>query len=269
VTLIPAAAFGLMYDLLHLFQPRSYETVIIEPVWQLEAAIFGWIGGDGYPLGLLDMFREYNWWPIDAIGGVVYSVHLVPAFVFGVGVWWLAHREVDEQQRHRVAQFWWGFLLLHVLAFAAHVLMPVAPPWYVLMHGFMPPTEPVVGNPAGLARVDALLGYGHFEGVYRNGKYVFGALPSLHVGVPAWVALRTESRWKKTGMWALTALMAFYAVYFAHHYVLDLVAGLGFALFVHVLIEQTPIRSVPGFLDFHLRDAFGMVPLQSEEVGDG
>ncbi len=260
VTLIPAAAFGLIYDMLQLFQARSYETVVIEPIWRVEAALFGWLGGASYPLGPLDVFREHNWSLVDAFGGVVYSIHMLPAFVFGLGVWWYAHRDRDEALRRRVARFWWGFLLLHVLAFSAHVLMPVAPPWYVSSHGFLAPTEPVVGNPAGLARVDALLGYGHFEGVYSNGKYVFGALPSLHVAVPTWVALRCERLWCKAGVWALTALMAFFAVYFAHHYIIDLAAGLGLAVLVHALISHTPVRSVPVLLDFHLRDAFGLAP---------
>jgi hypothetical protein len=219
--------------------------------------LFGWIGGASHPLGPVDIFREHNWDAVDAVGALVYSIHLVPAFVFGVFVWWCAHRERDAAKFDRLSRFWWGFLLLNLLAFAVHIVVPVAPPWYIIEHGFVPPTEPLVGNPGGLARVDVLLGYGHFEGVYANAKYVFGALPSLHVAVPAWVALRTDGRWRGAGMWLFTAVMAFYAVYFAHHYIVDLVAGVGMAIFVHAMLESTRAGDVAVWLGRELRRTLG------------
>ena len=257
VTLIPAAIFGLIYDMLHLFQARSYRAVVIEPVWQLEAWLFGWIGRESFPLGPVDVFREHNWAAVDAFGGVIYSIHLVPAFAFGLGLWWLAYRRGDVREGRRLSLFWWGFLALNLLAFCVHVLMPVAPPWYVLEHGFVRPSEAIMGNPAGLARVDALLGCGHFEGVYDRAAYDFGALPSLHVGVPAWVALRTEGKWRAIGMWLFTGVMAFYAVYFAHHYIVDLVAGAAFAGLVHVAIERTRLGDVVLAVDNRLHGILG------------
>jgi len=71
----------------------------------------------------------------------------------------------------------------------------------------------------GTARFDAL--------IYERNPQVFGAMPSLHVAYPLLVVFYT---WPRGWKWRVPALcffvmVSFAAVYLAHHYILDVLAG--------------------------------------------
>jgi membrane-associated phospholipid phosphatase len=87
-------------------------------------------------------------------------------------------------------------------------------------------------SPAGLARMDALLGVPLAASFYSQSANVFGAMPSLHCAyatLVAWMVfpLRGALRWATL---AFALSMVFSAVYLRHHYILDVLAGIVLAI---------------------------------------
>jgi membrane-associated phospholipid phosphatase len=76
--------------------------------------------------------------------------------------------------------------------------------------------------------VDALLGMSYFAHFYARAASVFGALPSMHCAYPLLgllTAWRGAGRKERALHVAYAVWMACSAVYLAHHWVIDVVAG--------------------------------------------
>jgi membrane-associated phospholipid phosphatase len=87
-------------------------------------------------------------------------------------------------------------------------------------------------NPAGLLRVDAMLGTTYFRDLYTRGATVFGALPSLHAAYPFFGLLATFRRAgpaSRAIQIAYAFWMAFAAVYLNHHWLIDVLLGIVYA----------------------------------------
>ncbi|MFU8802176.1 MAG: phosphatase PAP2 family protein [Bradymonadaceae bacterium] len=245
IVFLPLILFAWFYDLLRIFSDRANEIVTIAEIRELELAIFGWLE-NGERVGPVEFFLEHHHPLLDLIGAPVYASHVATIIFFGVILWWRSRKAESEEDESRLARFLWGFLFLNLLGFCVQVLYPVAPPWYVELYGYAMPENGISGNPAGLARVDDLIGIDYFQGVYEQAAYVFGALPSLHVAYPVWLALHVRRPLGKA-LCAIYALaMAFFAVYFIHHYVVDLVAGAALSILVYALFARTPLGTMPG-----------------------
>src|SRR6185369_12672058 len=131
----------------------------------------------------------------------------------------------------RLSRLMWTYMLAHFAGFATWVLYPAAPPWYVEIHGLGPALPDALSNAAGLARLDQILGVHLVQGLYGRSANVFGAMPSLHLAAPTvflCIAAGMGRAWF-TGASLFAAIMAFGAVYFRHHYILDVAAGAGYA----------------------------------------
>ncbi len=171
--------------------------------------------------------RTYAW--LDLICGVAYLAY-VPVFL--AAVWWWRRAGAP------VERVMWVFFWVNVLGFAGYVIYPAAPPWYVELYGLGPAQLDAAPAAAGAARFDALIGRPIFANYYAQSSNVFGAMPSLHAGVPFLAllyALRLRSLRVLTGV--LAATTAFAAVYLNHHYVLDVLAGQALALTVFAVAE--------------------------------
>ena len=136
------------------------------------------------------------------------------------------------RDRARFNAFCWAFFVAVLSGALIYMVLPVAPPWYILQHGLGPADPHAMSSAAGCARFDAYFGIHYFEGFYARNPSVFGAMPSLHVTYPLLVTLFT---WHRGWRWrlptlAFTLLVSFAAVYLAHHYVLDVLAGAAVAV---------------------------------------
>ncbi len=102
-------------------------------------------------------------------------------------------------------------------------------------YGLGPAILSAAPEAAGAARFDALLGVRWFAGYYGRNANVFGAIPSLHVGQTFLAVLYAwqfrSLRGFTTGFWLL---VFFASVYLNHHYVIDGLVGMVFALGVWV-----------------------------------
>ncbi|MFW5967180.1 MAG: phosphatase PAP2 family protein, partial [Persicimonas sp.] len=174
--------------------------------------------------------------------GLLYSTHVPAAVLFGIYLWWRCRRDTSSDGDRRVHPFMWGYLLMNLIGFVIWVCMPVAPPWYVEKYGLSAPSGPVLGDPAALERVDLLLGYAHFQSIYEQATYVFGAFPSMHVAPGVWVALWARRPSLRVIAVLYACLMSFFAVYLTHHYIVDVLAGALLAAAVYWLMSRTRAR---------------------------
>lgn len=139
-------------------------------------------------------------------------------------LWMASKGRVD-----RALRMGWGFLTVNLVGFVIYYVHPAAPPWYAIYHGFEPDfTTP--GSCAGLARFDELTGIPFYHAFYDKNANVFAAMPSLHAAyifIATLYAMRYRAnRWVLVIFWIITLGTWFAAVYSAHHYILDVLAGI-------------------------------------------
>jgi membrane-associated phospholipid phosphatase len=126
-----------------------------------------------------------------------------------------------------------GFLYVNLVGWTIWLLYPAAPPWYVDLYGTGPAELDVASNPAGLSRLDELVGLPIAAAVYSKSANVFGAMPSLHVAYACFLALVSFGFAGGVRIAAVlfAVITAFAALYLRHHYVLDVLAGAALAVF--------------------------------------
>jgi membrane-associated phospholipid phosphatase len=119
------------------------------------------------------------------------------------------------------------FGYLNIIGVAIQLIIPCSPPWYENLYGLAPANYSMQGSPAGLARIDQLLGFDMYTTNFTASPLVFGAFPSLHSGNAVLEALFMSHVFPKLrplvfcyAMWMWWATM-----YLSHHYAVDLVAG--------------------------------------------
>lgn len=116
---------------------------------------------------------------------------------------------------------------ISMIAVFIQLAFPCSPPWYENLYGLAPADYSMQGNPAGLARIDKLLGIDLYTSGFKQSPVVFGAFPSLHAADSTLAALfmshvfpRLKPLWVTYTLWMWWATM-----YLSHHYAVDLVCG--------------------------------------------
>jgi hypothetical protein len=169
---------------------------------------------------------------IDLATTFLYVAHfglpLVVAFAF-----WVAERRLFYR-------FLMALMLMSFAAFLCYLLLPVAPPRFAGSFG-----EALAVRDIARETFEQL----HFAPVTTwlygsiSGNPV-AAMPSLHSAYPLLAFLFVRHRWPRVS-WLLLAWSAaiwFAVVYLAHHYVIDVVAGMAFALGAYWAL-QSPMLS--------------------------
>jgi hypothetical protein len=183
-----------------------------------------------------DLFREHHWPALDIGLTLIYLGYQVPTVTYTL--------LLLRYDRRRMNMLLIAFCLTHVAGFATYVLYPAAPPWYVERYGAQAAAKfDVGGDPAGMARFDELLDVRWAHGFYAASSNVFGAVPSLHCALATLFPLVTWGMGKRWFVPALLNLAAisFGAVYFRHHYILDVLVGMFYAV-VAVAIAAWLVR---------------------------
>ncbi|KAK7755434.1 Phosphatidylinositol:ceramide phosphoinositol transferase (IPC synthase) [Diatrype stigma] len=125
-----------------------------------------------------------------------------------------------------------SFGWMSIAGVALQLLFPCTPPWYEKVHGLAEPAAyGMAGSPAGLARIDALLGLDLYTTSFTTAPVPFGAFPSLHAADAALEAMFLGHCFPR-----LRGFCAFYVawlcwatMYLNHHYAVDLVGGIAIA----------------------------------------
>ncbi len=245
IVLLPGFGSLFVYDFLRVFAESAASRVSLELVPTAETALFGIPTEQGVLMPYQYMQATLVNPVLDVIGGAFYTSHAFIVFGFALFLVLKARHTKDPADRDRIYPFLWGFLLMNLIANVIQLVWPVAPPWYIEAHGFVPPDGAIPGDAAGLSRVDEILGIAYFTPAYLMSAYAFGAMPSLHVGFPAWVTLNAQTRRGKTIGWTVTAAMSFYAVYLSHHFVLDVGGGLAVAAITYVILNSETMSDAP------------------------
>jgi len=171
----------------------------------------------------------------------VYTSHFLTAITVGAVLYF--------RGRARFLRYAYTFLACSLAGFATYVIYPAIPPWMASRQGALPPTiraPDVLWDHIGIEFLGKV-----FSG---NPKYSnpVGALPSLHAAYPVlflllfWAVAGTRWRFVLVGY---VAAMAFVLVYFAEHYVFDVLMGWAYALAAFVLVGRIlTARSAPAEL---------------------
>lgn len=139
----------------------------------------------------------------------------------------------------------WSYLMVNIMGFITYHLYAAAPPWYVKDYGMGAADLTAPPSAAGAARFDELLGTSFFEAMYGSNANIFGAIPSLHVTYPflAMVMAFQIGRFRSFSVF-YAVLMCFSAVYLYHHYIIDVIWGIAYALITAIVIEQLYKRKI-------------------------
>jgi membrane-associated phospholipid phosphatase len=182
----------------------------------------------------------------DALFTLVYTSHFLATPILAA-VLWLRDRAHWVRYISRV-------VVLAFTGLVTYCLFPEAPPWMAARDGL---TDPV-------ARLSARgwiwLHAGNLDHVLANaqkeGSNPVAAMPSLHEAFAVLVALMIASRLRTRWRYLLAlypVAMGVTLVYTGEHYVLDLVAGLGYALAVHFALNRWEARRADRRLEPQVR----------------
>lgn len=166
----------------------------------------------------------------DALITLVYTSHFLATPVLAA-VLWLRDRTLWLRYITRV-------IVLAVAGLLTYCVFPEAPPWMAARDGL---TEPVARLSArGWIWLHASNLNDVLAHAQEDGSNPVAAMPSLHVAFAVLVAVTIGARLRSRWRWLLVLYplaMGFTLVYTGEHYVLDLVAGAGYALAVHLLLN--------------------------------
>lgn len=107
------------------------------------------------------------------------------------------------------------------------IIFPCTPPWYERLHGLAPAHYGMPGSPAGLARIDELLGFDMYTTSFSTAPVPFGAFPSLHAAAATLEALFLGYWFPRYRylFYCYVGLIWWATMYLNHHYAVDLIAG--------------------------------------------
>lgn len=167
----------------------------------------------------------------DGLCTLIYTSHFLATPILAA-IMWLRDRTLWLRYISRV-------VLLALSGLITYCLFPEAPPWMAARDGF---SEPVARLSArGWIWLHASNLKELLANAQSGGANPVAAMPSLHTAfatmVAIFIAARFRSRWRYLA--ALYPLaMGFTLVYCGEHYVLDLVAGVLYALAVHTALSR-------------------------------
>lgn len=158
---------------------------------------------------------------------ILYASHFVFPLAFAYLLW--------RGDRRIYYRFVITLLGVSFAAFLTFLLLPVAPPRLAFAYGEALPVTDIMGAVAGSVDWEVP------SWMYRNliGNPV-AAFPSMHAGYPFLVLLFLRERsWKWALAWApVTAAIWFATVYLGHHYVVDVLGGVAFAVVGYLVVKR-------------------------------
>jgi membrane-associated phospholipid phosphatase len=157
---------------------------------------------------------------VDLVANAFYMTHFFSVILMGFLLW-----------RTRKAHYWaymMGLMVLAYTAFLTYVVFPAAPPWWASLNGYLR------GQPVNLNH--SLLSAEH---IFRTANPL-GAMPSLHTAWPTYLFFYCLYVWgrKTLPVIILPAGVALASIYLGHHYVVDVLGGIGYAAVAFVFATQ-------------------------------
>ena len=233
--------YWIVFDYMKAFPNYRYNTVHIADLYNLEKHLFG-IHFHGSLLTPNEYWRLNGNTFLDVMGGIFYLCWIPVPLGFAAYLFFKSKRQF--------LNFSLTFVLINLIGFMIYYLYPAAPPWYVQYHGFHFEAA-TRGNSAGLAKFDHFIRVPVFKSLYAKGSNVFAAMPSLHSSYPVVVLYYgIKNRLGPVNLVFAVVMLGiwFTAVYASHHYVLDVLAGIGCATMGIILFEL--VKRLKSFQSF-------------------
>ncbi|GAC1309199.1 MAG: phosphatase PAP2 family protein [Mucilaginibacter sp.] len=215
--------YWIIFDYMKAFPNYNYTAVHIADLYNLEKRLFS-IHFNGLLLTPNEYWHLNSTTFLDIAGGIFYLCWIPVPLAFAAFLFF--------KSRKQFLYFSLTFVLVNLLGFVIYYIYPAAPPWYVSSHGFTFQSA-TPGNSAGLAKFDQFFHAGVFRSIYAKGSNVFAAMPSLHSSYPVIVFYYgLKNRLGIINIFFALVMLGiwFTAVYAGHHYVLDVLAGIGCAV---------------------------------------
>lgn len=240
--LLPVLLTGVVYDSQRFYSDYIRGEIRVKEPYLFDKNFFG-ISHSNSVLTPNEWLQLHIHPALDLVTGFAYlvfiAVFVLCALYFTV---WLGHTGTKKKSareiRIRSPRVMWSFFWVNVLGYSTYYWYPAAPPWYVDRYGLGPARLDTPADPAGCLRFDELLGTNFFTEMYGRSADVFGAIPSLHVAYPLLTVYYAFQFGALRGFSLFFyILMCFSAVYLNHHYILDLIWGSCYALFIAVLMD--------------------------------
>lgn len=236
--------YWIVFDSIRLFPNYEYNAIHIGDLYRNELNWFGIQTAEGL-ITANEFFGKHNHTFLDIYSAIIYISWIPVPLAFGLYLF-------ITKKRVTLVHFWFAFLLVSILGLIIQYAYPAAPPWYVEMYGPDGVFQKVPGNPGRLINFDRFFGVNLFSGMYNLNANVYAAVPSLHCAFPI-IQLFFAIKYKFKG-WGIvfTILMLstwFSAVYTNHHYIIDVLCGIGTALLaisIYNLLLKTKFKT---FLD--------------------
>lgn len=224
---LPFTAVLILYDYSRGLARRIGMPLHMEDIAWVDEKVFGVIP----TVWLQERFLhpgDPRWW--DAVATFVYSTHFFATPVVAA-VLWIRNRELWVAFVTRI-------IALSLAGLVTYILFPAAPPWYAAREAVI---DPVI---RGSSRGWLELGINHAGNLLQQGQLAsnpVAAMPSLHTGFALIITLFVLRRFTSPLRWVLVAypvLMGISLVYLGEHYVIDLVAGVLYAVAVDAVVGR-------------------------------
>ena len=230
--------YWIIFDTMKAFPNYNYSAVHLEDFYNFEKSIFGF-HYQGRFVTPNEFFLQYRTNFLTTLTGIFYLCWVPVPLAFAAYLFY--------KKREQFLRFALCFFLVNLLGFVLYYTFPVAPPWYLPIHGFdFHPLTP--GNAGGLRDFDKLYDVTVFKKMYEKSSNVFGAMPSLHSAFPVlltYYAYRFKIHPVIVGIFATIMLgIWFAAVYNSHHYITDVISGIICAILA-IFIMNKSLRYSP------------------------
>lgn len=163
----------------------------------------------------------------DVVLTFLYTSHFFFPLAFAFALW--------LYDRPRYYRFVITLMGVSFAAFLTFLAMPVAPPRFAFQYGEALPVADVMST------VTQSVGWQGFDWVYRHlvGNPV-AAFPSMHAAYPAIVLLFLAERSRRLALaWApVMCAIWFGTVYLGHHYVVDVIGGVAYAVVGYLWVKR-------------------------------
>jgi membrane-associated phospholipid phosphatase len=234
---LPFTLYLALYDSQGYYADLIRGTVRVSEPYMFDLRFFGIETSEGRLLPS-QWLQNHTHPVVDVISSFGY-ITFVP-ICLGLAIffrYYLASRNTTHLDKETIITkahaFMWGMFWLNILCCSTYYWFPAAPPWYVEQYGLGPAQLDALPSAAGAIRFDEIFNVNLFASYYSRVPNVFGAIPSGHVAFPL-LALYFAFKLRSMQIFCLLyfLLVCFSAVYLNHHYVLDVLWGAAYGLFV-------------------------------------
>jgi membrane-associated phospholipid phosphatase len=223
IDLLPLLVIVAVWQSLRLVPDAFRGPVQSDAVIALERALFGAVPTVSLQAALR---RPETISVLDVTMAFGYLGHFVISAVVAFVLW--------LRDRDAYLRFAFGLMLLSIAAFATQLAVPVAPPRFAGQFGESLAVVDVADLVYRSTGNDAL----SWAYVNLNGNPV-AAMPSLHAAFPVLTFLCLRRAWPRGAWLALVwaGFLWFAIVYLGHHYVVDILAGVAYAVAAYAIVS--------------------------------